>query len=307
MICIREHMMRRICAAVLLAFALNACQEGRSFQGTLPKNPPTQTAKNTPESTPVPRKKPKVPKKPVRGVKKPAPNIVAVRKGDTIYALSRRHGVSVRSLIKNNKLRPPYLLKPGQRLRLPQANIFTVKKGDTVYSVSRKYGVNMAEFVRLNGLKYPYRLAVGQKLHTSKKARQVALAPPPPRSRAGFMWPVRGKVISHFGPRMGGFHNDGINIQANAGSPVRAADAGIVVHADNKLKGFGNLILIKHDNGWMTAYAHTSLMLVQKGQRVARGQSIAKVGRTGRVASPQLHFEMRKGARAVNPETYLKS
>jgi murein DD-endopeptidase MepM/ murein hydrolase activator NlpD len=90
------------------------------------------------------------------------------------------------------------------------------------------------------------------------------------------------------------------------GSSVHASDSGVVVHASNKLKGYGNLILIKHQNGWVTAYAHTDKILVRKGQKVNRGQVVARVGRSGRVSQPQLHFEMRKGSRAVNPIRYLK-
>lgn len=297
-----KYIILKLSVVVLLAFSLQACQTGHPYSGSYPQKTAQQVAKNTPAQIPAPRKKPAVPK-----ITKVSGKNVTVQKGDTIYALSRRYGVTVRSLINYNKMRPPYLLKSGQRLKLPRTDTLMVKKGDTLYSLSRKYGVDMAEFVRINGLQSPYRLKVGQKLHISKSPTRIVIAPPPPRSNKGFLWPVRGKVISRFGPYQGGFHNDGINISATSGSPVRAAEAGVVVHADNKLRAFGNLILIKHDNGWITAYAHTSNMYVQKGQRVARGQSIAKVGRTGRVQSPQLHFEMRKGSRAVNPEVYLKS
>ncbi|MDG1858801.1 MAG: M23 family metallopeptidase, partial [Emcibacteraceae bacterium] len=98
-----------------------------------------------------------------------------------------------------------------------------------------------------------------------------------------------------------------INIAAPSGSNVFASESGVVVHADNKLAGYGNLILIKHQNGWVTAYAHNDRLMVKKGDQVNRGQVVAQVGQTGRVDRPQLHFEMRKGARAVNPTQYLKS
>jgi murein DD-endopeptidase MepM/ murein hydrolase activator NlpD len=120
------------------------------------------------------------------------------------------------------------------------------------------------------------------------------------------MWPVRGPILSSYGPKEVGYHNDGINIAAKSGSYVRAAESGVVVHAGQKIKGFGRLILIKHSNGWITAYAHNSSVLVSKGQTIKRGQAIARVGQSGGVNRPQLHFEMRKGARAVNPIRYLR-
>lgn len=127
------------------------------------------------------------------------------------------------------------------------------------------------------------------------------LTEPPPRSAARFMWPLSGKVISGYGPSGKGLHNDGINIAADAGAQVKAADNGIVAYAGNELKGFGNLLLIKHSDGWITAYAHNDKLLVRRGDQVSRGQIISTVGRTGNVETPQLHFEVRKGTQAVDP------
>jgi murein DD-endopeptidase MepM/ murein hydrolase activator NlpD len=120
-----------------------------------------------------------------------------------------------------------------------------------------------------------------------------------------FLWPVRGRVLGTFGPGEGGTHNDGINIAAPAGTPVVAAENGVVAYAGNELRGFGNLLLIKHPDGWVTAYAHNDALLVKKGDQVRRGQPIARVGRTGSVTEPQLHFEARKGTRAVDPTEVL--
>ncbi|MCR9070196.1 MAG: LysM peptidoglycan-binding domain-containing M23 family metallopeptidase [Alphaproteobacteria bacterium] len=135
-------------------------------------------------------------------------------------------------------------------------------------------------------------------------ARTVSLTPPS-RTGRGFAWPVRGRVVSGFGPREGGLHNDGINILAPAGSEIRAAENGIVVYAGNELRGFGNLLLIKHDGGYTTAYAHADRLLVNRGDKVQRGQVIATVGQTGNVSEPQLHFEIRKGPRPVDPRKQL--
>lgn len=119
------------------------------------------------------------------------------------------------------------------------------------------------------------------------------------------MWPVNGKIISNFGPTANGLHNDGINIAAPRGTPVHAAENGVVVYAGNQLRGFGNLLLIRHADGWVTAYAHNDTLLVKKGEQVKRGQVIARVGSTGNVSSPQLHFELRKGTEAVDPKIML--
>lgn len=131
------------------------------------------------------------------------------------------------------------------------------------------------------------------------------LADPAPRAAARFAWPLNGKVIASFGAAGGGLHNDGINIAAAAGSEVRAADNGVVAYAGNELRGFGNLLLIKHADGWTTAYAHNEKLLVNRGDTVKQGQVIATVGRTGNVDSPQLHFEVRKGTQAINPIEFL--
>ena len=120
-----------------------------------------------------------------------------------------------------------------------------------------------------------------------------------------FSWPIRGEVISKFGPKSGGLYNDGMNIQAAQGDAVRAAEEGVVSYAGNELKGYGNLIIIKHSGGWITAYAHLSKISVKRGQKVLKLAKIGEVGSTGNVTSPQLYFALRKGRDAVNPENYL--
>jgi murein DD-endopeptidase MepM/ murein hydrolase activator NlpD len=116
---------------------------------------------------------------------------------------------------------------------------------------------------------------------------------------------VRGSILINFGPGDSGTHNDGINIAAAKGTPIVASNDGIVAYSGNELRGFGNLILIKHADGWTTAYAHCDSILVKRGDRVRRGQTIAKVGATGAVSEPQLHFEIRRGTRALDPMSYL--
>ena len=116
---------------------------------------------------------------------------------------------------------------------------------------------------------------------------------------------MRGRILETYGAGGDGTHNDGINIAAPRGAAVQAADAGVVAYAGNELRGYGNLILVKHPSGWISAYAHCDLILVKKGEKVSRGQVIARVGSTGNVSEPQLHFELRRGNKPVDPREYL--
>ena len=125
------------------------------------------------------------------------------------------------------------------------------------------------------------------------------------RGRRKFIKPIDGTVLSGFGSQSGGLRNDGINIAASKGESVRAAQDGTVAYAGNELPGFGNLVLVKHADGWVTAYGHNDEIVVSKGQAVKQGQVIAKAGSTGNVSRPQVHFELRNGARAVDPSPYL--
>jgi murein DD-endopeptidase MepM/ murein hydrolase activator NlpD len=258
------------------------------------------------------------------------PTSVSVQKGDTLYSISKRYDVPLKDLIETNNLRAPYTLNVGQTLRLPTTRYHVVQKGDTLYSISRQYNVDMTTLTQKNRLQPPYTLNVGQKLalsgslsssgsststYTAQKTTTATAAKSTVKStpvqtpvkarKTKFQWPVQGKVISGFGVIGKGRKNDGINISAARGTTVKAADKGTVAYAGNELKGFGNLILIKHSDGWITAYAHNEKLLVKKGQTVLKGEKIATVGSTGGVNAPQLHFEVRAGKKAVNPKQYL--
>jgi murein DD-endopeptidase MepM/ murein hydrolase activator NlpD len=128
--------------------------------------------------------------------------------------------------------------------------------------------------------------------------------PASPAASADFRWPARGRVISGFG---GSGSNEGINIAVPEGTPVKAAEAGTVAYAGSEVKGYGNLVLIRHDNGYVSAYAHNGEIEVKRGQKVGRGQVVAKSGQSGNVTSPQLHFEIRKGSTPVDPMPHLAS
>jgi len=220
-----------------------------------------------------------------------------------------------------------------------------VKAGETLFSLGRIYSQNPYSIAKHNNLKQPYSLNVGQVVNipgktrnhaaalkalpfqqkpvhiASKKTDRILPAPvqqvqttapatPAPVvevANSTFRWPVKGRVISSFGKKPGGLRNEGINIAVPEGTSVRSAESGIVAYAGNELKGYGNLILVRHKNGWVTAYAHNKELFVKRGDTVKRGTVIAKAGQTGSVNSPQLHFEVRKGATAVNPMKYLTS
>ncbi len=260
-----------------------------------------------------------------------------VKKKETVYAISREYKVPPRDIIERNKLKPPYSLSVGQLLFIPPVKVHVVKKGDTLYSISRAYNVDVNSLAKANDIKAPYTLSLGQTLvmpgslvpptpQSSKKAvqpattsaqstqktasvqrksKKAAALPQAPRRSGRFSWPVSGQVISNFGPSGGGRHNDGINIKAARGTPFKAAENGVVAYAGNELKGFGNLLLIKHSDGFVTAYAHADSLSVKRGETVKKGQMLGKIGTTGNVNAPQLHFEIRKGTKAINPRTYL--
>ncbi|HWE75928.1 MAG TPA: LysM peptidoglycan-binding domain-containing M23 family metallopeptidase [Stellaceae bacterium] len=278
------------------------------------------------------------------------PSQITIAKGETLYTISRRYDVPLRSIIDANHLDPPFQVAAGTRLDLPQERFHIVKPGDTLYGIARLYGVEVSTLASLNRLEPPYGLRAGETLflpaeveppdHSpsavaaapesaapgskpdtiagapSEKPSQPGTAaaptpeltrPIPPRVGKGFDWPVQGKIIERYGTGPNGTHNDGINIAAQAGEPVRAADAGVVAYAGNELRGYGNLVLIKHPGGYMTAYAHNSQLLVKRGNVVKRGQEIAKAGSTGTVDTPQVHFEIRQGTRAIDPIGLLPS
>src|SRR5204863_4763396 len=141
----------------------------------------------------------------------------------------------------------------------------------------------------------------------AEEARAETAAPAALAQKRGghFPWPLRGRVLASYGVATDGTHNDGINIAAARGTPIEAVEAGIVAYAGNELRGYGNLVLVKHDNGWISAYAHCDELLVKKGDPIHRGQTIAKVGATGGVSEPQLHFELRRGKNPVDPREFL--
>lgn len=246
-----------------------------------------------------------------------------VARGETVYSISRRYGVAMNELTRANGITPPYTIVVGQQLVIPAA-----RSTETAVASSRQArsggdgggGIEVEELPSPSAAPTspepapapPSATAASPSAPPAPKPvakatakQEEALPKPPSRAGSTFLWPVKGRVLSRFGSQEGGRHNDGINIGAGRGTTVVAAENGVVAYAGNELRGFGNLLLIKHADGYMTAYAHNDSLLVGRGANVEKGQPIARVGSTGSVGSPQLHFEIRKGRKAVDPLRYL--
>jgi murein DD-endopeptidase MepM/ murein hydrolase activator NlpD len=277
---------------------------------------------------------------PLRQPLEPVPvgGMVEVRENDTLFGVATRYNVTPQSIIETNGLSPPYMLDQGKVLKIVPHRSHTVRHGDSVYVISQRYAVSQYQLAQLNGLSPPFELEVGQQLQlpntldfsvldiglpdgisgtdvaqpktTPKKIATAAV----PRKRfvapalgasAGFTWPVEGEIIAEFGPSQRGVHNDGVNIAAKQGVTVGAAARGRVAFVGSNIKSFGQLVLIKHDGGIITAYAHLSDIAVKEGDLVTLGQAIGSVGQSGRVETPQLHFEIRKSRQPVDPRSLI--
>ncbi len=246
----------------------------------------------------------------------PRPRIHRIVRGDSLYKISRRYGVDAYELARLNYLRPPYRIYVGQQLVLPSSGASDMPE-ETVVAKREPVKSDNLPSVKQSAApvpdiptpsRKPAKPAVKAPRQQPKATTTARKTIPVPRVKTSgrFNWPVRGRLLSIYGSKGEGLHNDGINIAAPHGASVRAAGSGVVAYAGNELRGFGNLLLIKHAGGWVTAYAHNDKLLVRRGDKVGKGQVVAKVGASGNVASPQLHFEIRKGKRAINPLRHLK-
>jgi murein DD-endopeptidase MepM/ murein hydrolase activator NlpD len=250
--------------------------------------------------------------KPVATVSTP-PSVHVVNHGDTLLSISRRNHVPVAELARANKLEPSSKLKLGMKLTVPGtktvaaapvapavqpaavAAVQPVVASPPVTKVAAAAGPQQtAHLAQASG-----KIEDGAAAETPVKASEATGALPT------FRWPVRGKVITAYGAKANGKSNDGINLAVPEGTPVKAAEDGVVAYSGNELKGYGNLVLVRHSNGYVTAYAHASELMVKRGDTIKRGQVIAKSGQSGEVGSPQLHFEIRKGSSPVDPLQFL--
>jgi murein DD-endopeptidase MepM/ murein hydrolase activator NlpD len=256
----------------------------------------------------------------------PPPNVHVVQRGETLYAVSRRYNVDVRSMALLNGLTRPWTVYPGDELLLPplardQARapvsqsqpvvVAAVAPPPVAKPVATKPAVADDKPIQLAPTPKPKPAAAVVPPLVAKPAVAATPAPKPvakpvqqPVGSRDFIWPVSGNVVKGYGAAGGG-RNDGVNIAAAKGTPIKAAAGGEVVYAGSELAGFGNLILIRHPGGWVTAYGHADTMTVREGDLVKQGQAIGTVGSTGNAGSPQVHFELRKGKEPVDPAGHL--
>jgi murein DD-endopeptidase MepM/ murein hydrolase activator NlpD len=220
------------------------------------------------------------------------PGVHVVAAGETLSKISRLYGKPVAEIAKANNMQPATPLKIGDRLVIPGVRV-TAKKPGTAVAQPKE---TVSEPTHSVSLVSPTTEVAQPKEKTAEAAGGLPT----------FRWPAQGRVIAGFGSSANGSQNDGINIALPEGTPVKAAEDGVVAYAGNELKGYGNLVLVRHSNGYVTAYAHAKEVMVKRGDQVKRGQVILKSGQTGNVNAPQLHFEVRKGATPIDPMRFLK-
>jgi murein DD-endopeptidase MepM/ murein hydrolase activator NlpD len=251
----------------------------------------------------------------------PVSSVHVVAHGETLIGIARRYKRPVAEIAAANHITPHTMVKLGDRLVIPGKTGSETRTAAVAPAAEPKSSHAVLPSAppaapRHVAAPAPQKPAAPQKVASIDPAAAVRVATPTteieaeeaPAHRNGalaFRWPVRGRVIANFGAKTNGQQNDGINLAVPEGTAVRAAEDGVVAYAGNELKGYGNLILIRHSNGFVTAYANASEIMVKRNDKVRRGQIIAKSGQTGAVASPQLHFEIRKGSSPVDPMQHL--
>lgn len=274
-----------------------------------------------------------------RNARQVATSAYIVQPGDSLFAIATKTGAGATAIADANNLAAPYPIRSGDRLQIPGGLYHKVGSGETGIAIARAYGVVWADIVMMNALQPPYTLQVGQNLLLPSAASServpteltpemraaafnldiddivtggqpagvtTASSVPPLTVFTGrFAWPLQGAIIARFGSQGGGRVNDGLNIAALSGTPVRAAASGTVVYSGNEIGVFGGLVLIDHGFGWVTAYGHLGSLSVSYRDRVEAGQILGKAGDTGYVSQPQLHFEIRKDRRPLDPLTKL--
>jgi murein DD-endopeptidase MepM/ murein hydrolase activator NlpD len=246
--------------------------------------------------------------RPVAVAAAPAAGAVhVVNHGDTLHSIAHRYHVSVGELARANNLEAGAKLKLGTRLSVP-GKVAAAAAPAAPLAAPQPVATTPAAAPKLAAAAAPQqsvRLAQASPTAEDGAPQTTIKASEATGALPTFRWPVRGRVIASYGAKTNGKSNDGINVAVPEGTPVKAADDGVVAYAGNELKGYGNLVLVRHSNGYVTAYAHASELLVKRGDPIKRGQVIAKSGQSGEVASPQLHFEIRKGSNPVDPLQFL--
>lgn len=242
-----------------------------------------------------------------------------VQPGETLSEVADRYGLALGGLAKANGLTAPFAVRAGQVLVIPSvAPTVIARQAPPVRSTTSSviaqrtlaapsaapFVARMIEVAEQESAE-PALAAVPMTRSEVDATRRAAARTPPALSGQGFLWPAAGEVASGFGEKPNGARNNGIDIAAREGTPVQAAENGIVVYSGDGIPGYGNMLLVSHADGYTTAYAHNHDLLVDVGEVVMRGQTIATVGATGGIASPQLHFELRAGKTPLDPLAHL--
>jgi len=266
---------------------------------------------------------------------------ITIQPGQTLSEIAHSYHVPMRVIAEANSLSPPYRIQIGRTLVIPGAGPPRLAAAPALGSASVAAlpptpRPEVPQPTTAPDLPSPAALVppsvsaaplappqVPPEANSGPAATPplISAAPPPrevpetpdansnatlPATGTGaFLWPVRGHILATYGTKPDGTHNDGMNIAAPRGTAVQAVEAGVVAYTGNELRGYGNLVLVKHANGWISAYAHCDAILVKRGEKVGRGQVIARVGSTGNVSEPQLHFELRRGQHAVDPREFM--
>src|SRR3954454_12464358 len=238
-----------------------------------------------------------------------APSSVhVVNRGDTLMSIAHRNHVPVAELAKANGIDAKAKLKLGQKITVPGA-----KSAAALVAAQPAVAAAQPAAVAAPATKVAAAEPAKEKVRLAQATNtpEAAVTETPVKTAEAtgalptFRWPVRGRVVTGYGAKTNGKANDGINVAVPEGTPVKAAEDGVVAYSGNELKGYGNLVLVRHSNGYVTAYAHASELMVKRGETIKRGQIIAKSGQSGEVGSPQLHFEIRKGSSPVDPLQFL--
>jgi murein DD-endopeptidase MepM/ murein hydrolase activator NlpD len=231
-----------------------------------------------------------------------------VAPGDTLTKIAHQYRKSLAEISKANNIPPDGKLSIGDRIIIPGVRISSATpEAEPAAASFKPIGTKLAAAAPAQNTAMQSTSAQSASMVTpaAETPGNESAVKTAAESTPGFRWPVRGRIIAGFGPKPNGQQNDGIDVAVPENTPIKAAEGGVVAYAGNELKGYGNLVLVKHPNGYVTAYANAKELLVKRGDQIKRGDVIAKSGQSGNVDAPQLHFEVRKGSAPVDPMQFL--
>ena len=232
----------------------------------------------------------------------PAGRYHLVRQGETGIAIARAYGVEWSRIVTANALTEPFVLRAGQRVLIPGDPTLPPSRADRAAA----FRLDIDDILTGGEPTPAPRQAPAKPVATPRRVLPpTAVVAAPARLEGGFVWPVEGQIVRRFGPGKSGERNDGIKIAVPASTPIHATADGVVAYAGDGIAALGGLVIVKHGNGWTSVYGHASKLIVQRGQSVKRGQTIALSGATGFADRPEVHFELRRGRTPVDPQGQL--